>query len=188
MKVSGSSSVIFAISMVVVLPAVGQSVPPLTTSLMALPSVRKLQVIGLASAVIKPPADQTAKPGSRPPPASADVFCLIDTGGGAVRLRVLSPNSTKAGELVAISASGSVTRYDLQLESTTLGIKAVFNVAENAYDLPAGAAATSLAACGAGNVRKIVTILSQDGAPSTGKLSFNGKVYVDTLTFIATPL
>lgn len=150
------------------------------------PAMRHVQVIGIADAIVRPPPAVTGS--QRPAPGSQNLFCLVDTGGGAVRLSVTSLTRANASRFEALAADGTAVRYVLQIEALALGLKADFNSAESTFDLPPGAAAPSAAACGAGNMRKTLTFISGEGPRAGPSSPQKGKIYVDTLSIIASPL
>ncbi len=149
-------------------------------------AMRHVQVIGLADSMVR--LASTAPASQRPAPGSQNLFCLVDTGGGGVRLRVTSLTRASTSRFEALAADGTAVRYVLQIEALALGLKADLSSAESTFDLPPGAAAPSAAACGAGNMRKTLTFIPVEGASARLSSPHKGRIHVDTLYIIASPL
>ncbi len=153
----------------------------------------QVQILGLSDSIVTPATGEIPqREGAANPQSlygSADYFCVVNTGGGAVTLNVTA-DQYGAGQMpAATAAGGSVLTYVLSMHivgNHTVGRS--FTSADPGWTIPAGAAATSAAACGSGNVRKAAFHHAIDGAGLKGApLPANGNVYIGTVTITATP-
>jgi hypothetical protein len=154
----------------------------------------QVQILGLSDAVVTPATGQVAQREGEEDPAyvygTADRFCVVNTGGGAVTLTAVA-DQYGSGEQTpsATAAGGSILEYALGMhlaDDHTVGTS--FTRSAPSWTIPAGAAAASAGACGAGNIRKTVFHTKIDGGSLKGvPLPANGNIYVGTITLTATP-
>jgi hypothetical protein len=154
----------------------------------------QVQILGLSDALVTPATGTVAQyEGASDHPdvyGTADRFCVVNTGGGAVTLTAVSDQYGPADQTpMATAAGGSVLEYTLSMHLVgdhTVGNS--FTASAPSWTVPAGATVTSAGACGAGNVRKLVYHQAIDGeVVKLLPLPANGNVYVGTITLTATP-
>lgn len=153
----------------------------------------QVQILGLSDGMVTPASGEVAQYEGAADPANvygvADRFCVVNTSGGAVTLTVVADQYGNGQLPVATSAGGSVMEYALGMHlSNDWMVRRSFRASDSTWTIPAGATVTSAAACGAGNVRKMVYHHAIDGNALKGvPLPANGNVYVSTVTITATP-
>ncbi|WP_153013065.1 hypothetical protein [Pseudacidovorax intermedius] len=147
---------------------------------------RQVQVLGLQDALVTPNSGNAyTKYGFLP--GAQDQYCVVDTGGGSVKLTFTSANgkgSSSAGNgLLAKAADGSTLEYVL-----STGVQGDANsVVDTSLDttgltVPAASTVTAASSCGAGALMKSIVV--QGGAA----LPVGTKIYTDTVTVVATPI
>lgn len=154
----------------------------------------QVQILGLSDGTVTPSTGLVAQYEGAADPGmtygTADQFCVVNTGGGAVSLSVMADRYGGDNQLpVATAAGGSRLEYALLMHlvndaSTNRGFDALLTT----WTVPAGATVSSAAACGAGNVRKALFHYALDGEAIKGApLPATGQIHVGTVTLTATP-
>lgn len=143
---------------------------------------RQVQVLGLSDAAMNPnSANVDSAWGSFP--GATDKFCVVDTGGGAVKLTFTGAHGVGSNPSMwkSVAADGSVLEYAFSVGQPNVGW-AQSNLDTTGITVTAGGAATSASGCGAGNMIK--SMILNGGA----SLPVGTKVFTDTMTVVATPV
>ncbi len=154
----------------------------------------QVQILGLSDAVMTPASGQVAQYEGAGDPGMiygvADQFCVVNTSGGAVLLSVTADQYGGDNQMaIATAAGGSQLQYLLLMHVVNnASINAEFDATRTTWTVPAAAMVSSAAACGAGNVRKVMShYFIDDDTPKGTPFPANGNVYVGTVTITATP-
>ncbi|WP_295534279.1 hypothetical protein [uncultured Pseudacidovorax sp.] len=151
-------------------------------------SPRQVQVLNLADATMTPNSGVVAAPvpWGNTITGAADTFCVVDTGGGAVKLTLSNSNgagSANGTNFHAKDAAGNGLDYwQYLLKAGDNTVYAYNDLGTTGFTVAAGQTVTAASSCGSGNVFKGITL------PGGVTLPTGTSVYTDVVTIVATPV